>query len=98
MRPSDHGRVESTRPRHSARIRRVTMTHTSDGRPRARGLGIVLPGQAGPLNALTDVGGVEVGGPTLIDGEGPLPVGSRPVRTGLPALPPPRPPPVRPPR
>src|SRR4051794_23546680 len=44
------------------------MTHTADGGPRARGLGIVLPGDPGPLNAITDVGGVEVGVTTLIDG------------------------------
>jgi L-aminopeptidase/D-esterase-like protein len=86
MRPFDHGLFDSTRPRHSARIRRVTLTHISDGRPRARGLGIVLPGQPGPLNALTDVGGVEVGVTTLIDGDGPLVVGSGPVRTGVTAI------------
>ena len=34
---------------------------TADGRPRARGLGIALPGEPGPLNAITDVAGVEVG-------------------------------------
>jgi L-aminopeptidase/D-esterase-like protein len=44
-------------------------SHTVDGRPRARGLGIVLPGDPGPLNAITDVPGVEVGVTTLIDGE-----------------------------
>jgi D-aminopeptidase len=43
-------------------------THTVDGRPRARGLGIVLPGEPGPLNAITDVPGVEVGVTTLIEG------------------------------
>ena len=46
---------------------RVTTTHTADGRPRARGLGIALPGQPGPLNAITDVGGIEVGVTTLIE-------------------------------
>ena len=71
MRPFDHGLLESTRLHHSARIRRVTMTHTTDGRPRARGLGISLPGDPGPLNAITDVRGVEVGVTTLIDGDGP---------------------------
>ncbi len=45
------------------------MTHSSDGRPRARGLGIALPGEPGPLNAITDVGGVEVGVTTLIGGD-----------------------------
>jgi D-aminopeptidase len=33
----------------------VTVTHTSDGRPRARGLGIDLPGEPGPFNAITGV-------------------------------------------
>ena len=61
----------------------MTMTHTTDGRPRARGLGIVLPGEPGPLNAITDVGGVEVGVTTLIGGDGPLVVGTGPVRTGV---------------
>ena len=44
-------------------------THTSDRRPRARGLGIVLPGEPGLLNAITDVPGVEVGVTTLIEGD-----------------------------
>jgi D-aminopeptidase len=56
----------------------VTTTHTTDGRPRARGLGIVLPGEPGPLNAITDVEGVEVGVTTLIDGPS--------VRTGVTAI------------
>jgi D-aminopeptidase len=54
------------------------MTHTADGRPRARGLGITLPGEPGPLNAITDVGGVEVGVTTLISGDA--------VRTGVTAI------------
>ena len=37
-------------------------------RPRARDLGIHFEGMPGPLNAITDVGGVEVGYATLIDG------------------------------
>src|SRR5690349_9079957 len=56
----------------------MTTTHTADGRPRARGLGIALPGQPGPLNAITDVEGVEVGVTTLIDGPS--------VRTGVTAI------------
>src|SRR5882672_8232140 len=62
------------------------MTQTPDGRPRARGLGIVLPGEPGALNAITDVGGVEVGVTTLISGDGPLVVGTGPVRTGVTAI------------
>lgn len=60
--------------------------YTTDGRPRARGLGITTPGEPGPLNAITDVPGVEVGAVTLIDGEGPLDVGRGPVRTGVTAI------------
>ncbi|MET0702331.1 MAG: P1 family peptidase [Mycobacterium sp.] len=62
------------------------ITHTSDGRPRARALGLALPGQPGPLNAITDVPGVEVGVTTLINGDGPLVVGQGPVRTGVTAI------------
>jgi L-aminopeptidase/D-esterase-like protein len=61
-------------------------THTADGRPRARGLAIPLPGQPGPLNAITDVAGLEVGTTTLVDGHGPLRVGAGPVRTGVTAI------------
>lgn len=61
-------------------------THSPDGRPRARGAGIALPGSPGPLNALTDVAGVEVGVTTLIEGDGPLVVGEGPVRTGVTAI------------
>ena len=55
-------------------------------RPRARDLGIPFPGQPGPLNAITDVAGVEVGYTTLIAGEGTLEVGKGPVRTGVTAI------------
>src|SRR5262245_14187122 len=55
-------------------------------KPRARGLGIPFEGAAGPLNAVTDVKGVEVGHTTLIAGEGALKVGVGPVRTGVTAL------------
>jgi len=52
--------------------------------PRARDLGIVIgEGQPGPLNAITDVAGVRVGHATLIRGDGPLKVGTGPVRTGV---------------
>jgi L-aminopeptidase/D-esterase-like protein len=51
--------------------------------PRARDLGIPFDGRPGPLNAITDVAGVEVGHTTLIRGEGPLIVGQGPVRTGV---------------
>jgi L-aminopeptidase/D-esterase-like protein len=54
--------------------------------PRARDLGVPFPGQAGPLNAITDVSGVEVGYATLIEGEGRLVTGRGPVRTGVTAI------------
>ncbi len=50
---------------------------------RARSLGVPFEGTPGPLNAITDVKGVEVGHKTLISGEGALKVGSGPVRTGV---------------
>jgi D-aminopeptidase len=50
---------------------------------RARDLGVPFDGTAGPFNAITDVKGVEVGHTTLISGEGPLLVGSGPIRTGV---------------
>lgn len=53
---------------------------------RARDLGIPFDGQPGPLNAITDVAGVEVGYTTLIKGEGKLEVGKGPVRTGVTAI------------
>jgi D-aminopeptidase len=53
---------------------------------RARELGIPLDGTPGPLNAITDVAGVEVGSVTLISGEGKLKVGKGPVRTGVTAI------------
>jgi len=50
---------------------------------RARDLGVPFDGNPGPLNAITDVGGVEVGATTLIRGEGALKVGEGPIRTGV---------------
>ena len=52
---------------------------------RARELGIspLIGGRPGPLDAITDVKGVEVGHTTLIEGEGRLVVGKGPVRTGV---------------
>ena len=61
---------------------------SQSGQPiRARELGVPFDGQTGPLDAITDVTGVEVGSTTLISGSGPLKVGegaaSNPVRTGV---------------
>jgi D-aminopeptidase len=55
-------------------------------RPRARALGIPFPGTPGPLDAITDVPGVEVGHRTLIAGDGKLVVGKGPIRTGVTAI------------
>jgi L-aminopeptidase/D-esterase-like protein len=55
-------------------------------KPRARDLGVVFEGTHGPLNAITDVTGVEVGNTTLISGAGALHVGQGPVRTGVTAI------------
>ena len=54
--------------------------------PRARDLGVPFDGTPGPLNAITDIKGVEVGHTTLISGEGKLVVGKGPVRTGVTAI------------
>ena len=51
--------------------------------PRARDIGVPFDGNPGPLNAITDVSGVEVGHVTLVSGEGRLEVGKGPVRTGV---------------
>jgi D-aminopeptidase len=58
----------------------------AQGKPRARDLGVPFDGNPGPLNAITDVKGVEVGHTTLISGDGPLKVGVGPVRTGVTAI------------
>jgi D-aminopeptidase len=55
-------------------------------KPRARDLGVPFDGTPGPLNAITDVKGVEVGETTLISGSGKLKVGEGPVRTGVTAI------------
>ncbi len=59
------------------------MATAGESATRARDLGIPFAGQPGPLNAITDVAGVEVGQVTLISGEGKLEVGKGPVRTGV---------------
>lgn len=54
--------------------------------PRARDLGVPFIGTPGPLNAITDVPGIEVGHVTLIEGDGPLVKGTGPIRTGVTAI------------
>ena len=56
---------------------------TAQTKQRARELGLPIGGTAGPLDAITDVAGVEVGHTTLISGNGALVVGKGPVRTGV---------------
>ena len=58
----------------------TTMTFAQT-KPRARDLGIPFEGTPGPLNAITDVKGVEVGHTTLISS-----AGKSPVRTGVTAI------------
>ena len=58
----------------------------AEAKPRARDWGVPFDGTPGPLNAITDVRGVEVGHTTLISGEGALKVGVGPVRTGVTAV------------
>src|SRR5262245_48531966 len=57
-----------------------------DARPRARDLGIPFEGRTGPLNAITDVPGVEVGYSTIVKGSGTLVRGQGPARTGVTAI------------
>lgn len=59
---------------------------SAQSKPRARDLGVPFDGTPGPLNAITDVKGVEVGFTTLISGSGKLKVGEGPVRTGVTAI------------
>ncbi|HEY1709562.1 MAG TPA: P1 family peptidase [Rhizomicrobium sp.] len=59
---------------------------TPSGKLRARGAGVPFTGTPGENNAITDVGNVEVGYCTLIEGEGALVVGKGPIRTGVTAI------------
>jgi D-aminopeptidase len=52
-------------------------------RPRARALGVPFDGTPGPLDAITDVGGVEVGNTTLISGSTDPASPDKAVRTGV---------------
>ncbi len=62
------------------------LAQDSRPKPRARDLGVPFDGTPGPLNALTDVPGIEVGQVTLISGEGRRGVTKDVVRTGLTAI------------
>ncbi len=52
-------------------------------KPREHDLKLPIGGTPGPLDAITDVAGVEVGHTTLVSGSGKLVVGTGPVRTGV---------------
>jgi len=52
----------------------------------ARDLGVPFDGATGPLNAITDVKGVEVGHTTLFSGDSASKAGVGPVRTGVTAV------------
>ncbi|WP_164016808.1 P1 family peptidase [Pyxidicoccus trucidator] len=69
-----------------ALLPRTGEARSTPSKPRARELGITFGGRPGPLNAITDVPGVEVGHTTLISGEGRLETGKGPVRTGVTAV------------
>ena len=56
----------------------VSLAMSAQNKPRARDLGIPFDGSPGPLNAITDVRGVEVGFSTIVRGEG-----KEAVRTGV---------------
>jgi D-aminopeptidase len=61
----------------------ATATAGAQTKQRAHQLRLPLDGTPGPLNAITDVAGVEVGQTTLVSGSGKLVVGKGPVRTGV---------------
>src|SRR4051812_7051565 len=56
---------------------------SAQSKPRENDLKLPIGGVPGPLDAITDVSGVEVGQTTLISGSGKLVVGQGPVRTGV---------------
>src|SRR5438094_3723957 len=64
----------------------ASSTAAAQSKPRARDLGIPFDGTPGPLNAITDIKGIEVGHTTLISGDGKLQVGVGPIRTGVTAV------------
>jgi D-aminopeptidase len=66
-------------------VAHATTAHAAP-RPRARDLGVPFDGQPGPLNAITDVAGVEVGMVTLIRDEPRGEGKTAAVRTGVTAI------------
>ena len=61
----------------------TSLTAHGQAKPRENDLKLPIGGTPGPLDAITDVAGVEVGQTTLISGSGKLVVGQGPVRTGV---------------
>ena len=61
----------------------TSLTAHGQAKPRENDLKLPIGGTPGPLDAITDVAGVEVGHTTLISGSGKLVVGQGPVRTGV---------------
>ena len=61
----------------------VALPARAQTKPRENDLKLPIGGTPGPLDAITDVAGVEVGHTTLISGSGKLVVGQGPVRTGV---------------
>ena len=70
----------------AAALLTIATAAAAQPRPRARDLGVPFDGTPGPLNAITDVKGIEVGMTTIVRGDGPLKVGAGPVRTGVTAI------------
>lgn len=64
----------------------VSTSIQAENTVRARELGMSFSGTSGPLNAITDIKGLEVGQVTLIEGNGDLEVGKGPIRTGVTAI------------
>ena len=64
----------------------LVFSASAEAQTGARALGVPLVGTPGPLNAITDVAGVEVGHATIISGSGRLQAGKGPVRTGVTAI------------
>ncbi len=64
----------------------VSFTAAAGPKPRARDLGVPFDGTPGPLNAITDVAGIEVGFTTLISGGAGDAAGGPQVRTGVTAI------------
>jgi D-aminopeptidase len=78
-----HARLARMKVRQLLLVLLMCATVSAQSNSRARALGVPFDGSPGPLDAITDVKGVEVGDTTLISGEGKLIVGQGPVRTGV---------------